>query len=492
MPIIWMGTQLAYETLARREKKYEFEKEAWFPYPDDDQSDNQVDEVFGVKASRIGLTVMEKVGDTAVIKVHGSLTAKYSRWHSWFPGEVTSYEAIRDALQIAAEDEGSKSVLMDIASGGGMVSGLDMVTQVMRRVNAVKPVNGHTDRSAFSAAYWIMAGCRNVSASRMAEVGSIGTLAIVANMADPSNHYEMQYTVFREGEFKALGNPYEKLTEDAKAYIQKNIKEANQFFLEHVSQSRNLMVSESQVWAEGKTFYAREAVQNGLIDRIANLDDLIGSGAAATTTGDNRSYEMNISAEKRAQIAAGADPKVVLTAEELKAYNAEVKAAEEAAEEEEEKGKEDDKEDGEGEEGEGEGKEGEGEEEGDGKTAQASATLVEELKSSMRENGKLEAKLEAMAEKLAKAEARVTELQAESAELMKVAKTAVANLQVATQSPKEEKATAAEVIAQFAGLQAKLAKTFKIGQHSAQAQVDDAAPVQNVTGYRDVTKKPRA
>jgi len=487
-PTLWMGNQASFSTLQAFEKKYQFDDKAKLAYLDDsDDEVERLDPDFLVKHSRIGLYLMEKYGDVAVIKVHGSLTPQFSRWHTWFPGEVTSYAALKDALMIAAESDNVKEVLLDFATGGGAVSGLDTVTQVIDRVKAIKPVNGHTDRSAFSAGYWIMAGCTRTSASRMAETGSIGTLAIIGHMADPANHYDMSFTVFREGEFKALGNPYEKLTEAAKAYIQNNLKQANAFFLEHVSTKRNLRLEDKDKWAEGKTFYAREAVQLGLIDRIANLDDLIGSGAAANKPGDNRSYAMKISQEKRAQIAAGADPKEVLTAEEFVQYEAEIKAAADASAKEEQDAKdaaaaEQAK------------KDAANPATGDpvdepepeaNANANVSVSLSAELKTALRDVGKLEAKMEALTEENAKLKDKYEAAQAESASLLVLAKAAVSNLQVGTQSPKEEKATATEVLAQYNDLQAKLAKMFTVGQNSRETPVSEPGKTAVKThGYR--------
>lgn len=465
-PIIWAGTEASYEVLANYEEKYQFDKSAFLPVIDIDDLDYQIDPTFGQPADRIGLTILEKVGDVAVIKVHGSLTPKFARWHYWFPGEVTSYAAIKDALHICAESKKSgiiDSVLMDFATGGGAVVGLDIVTETMKRVGAVVTINGHTDTNSFSAGYWIMAGCRKVTASRMSELGSIGVLAIISTLANTEENFGRKFHVLREGEFKALGNPYEELTESARAYLQKNLFDTNMFFLEHVSINRNVMLSDKAIWAEGKTFFAQQAVQVGLVDQVLSLDDLIGSGASANNTGDSRSYAMKISAEKLAQIAAGADPKVVLTAEELVQYENDLKAAGGGEQEEEVV--------------EGEEEQPEAEANLQAPVVVASEGVAKELRDALRDNGKLEAKLEAQAETIKTLEAQLTSVKAESNSLLVVAQAAVSNLQVATQSPKESKNSAAEVLAQFNELSGKMAKLFKPGQNSADTPVDDSTVV---------------
>lgn len=462
---LWLGSQLTLDVLKNYEAKYQHDlgASARSRYDYDDERP-ELDPTYLVSSDRIGLTVMEKVRGTNVIKVHGSLTPTFSRWHAWFPGMVTSYEAIRDALAILQE-AGETRVVMDFATGGGAVRGLDNVTAAMARAqeNGLR-IDGHTDSAAFSAGYWIMSACQTLTASRMAEVGSIGTLMVLGTYANTEENMGITFTVLKEGEFKAIGNPYEALSDKDKAYLQKNLRETNQFFLDHVAGKRNLSLSDTDRWAEGQTFYANKAKNLGLIDRIITLDDLLASGASAKTTGDKRSFEMQISAEKLAQIEAGAAPESVLTAEELKHYNdtiaAEAATAEEAAaaaaNAEAEAAAATPKDD------------------NDPATAPvASAGDTDALHKALKENGKLEAKVEDLQAQIEKLQADLTAAKAESSSLLVVAQAAVEKLQNATKSPKEVKATATEVIGQYNDLLAKMATMFKPGQQSTSAPVAD-------------------
>lgn len=473
---IWLGNEASFELLNRYETKYRFDPVAFAPTAFTGDRMPQTEPVFGVSEDRIGLTVLEMVGDTPVIKVHGSLTPTFRAWHAWYPGEVTSYEALKDGIAILME-AGHKRVVMDINSGGGAVRGLNTVTEQMDVAKAGgMAILAHTDSAAFSAAYWIAAGANKLSASKMAEVGSIGTLAVVETYANTEENFGVKFTVFKAGKFKALGNPFEELTQEAKDYLQGNINDTNQFFLDHVSAKRNLSLANTDAWAEGQTFYAAKALKNGLIDSIGKLDDLIIRGAAANTS-DYRRFEMPISPEKLAQIKAGADPKDVLTTAELKMYNdhLQAQADEEAAAN---KG-EGDKQPGDDDEDE---KEPEGEKTPAAPTAETKftvtaeehGTLRKELRQSMKDNGKLEAKLEAQAEKIEALEAQVKGAKEMSDSLLVVAQAAVTNLQRALQKPFEAKATANEVLGQYTELSGLMAKTFKRGQQSEPAPTEDS------------------
>lgn len=458
----WLGTEEALAELDRFEAMYAGKPPEKVAYDEDEDGHPTRDKNFNVYSDRKGLYLLDRVGNMAIVKVHGSLTNTHQWWHAWMAGYVASYEAIADALQIALDEEGIDEILMDFATGGGVVRGLDIMSDAMRRADKRKPVYAHTDSHAFSAGYWMASTARQVTASRMAEVGSIGTLMVLTTYVKAAEKEGIEYHVFRAGEFKALGLPYEDLDDKAKAYLQDNLEKTNKFFLEHVSRNRNLMMSERDRWAEGKTFFAEEALAVGLIDRVTTLADLIGSAASTTTTSDPRRFEMNISAEKLAQIAAGADPKTVLTAEELKHYEASLETPEPEANE-------------------GNGKGGDEPEAGEPEKPAAEAST--DTMALMKEIGRLEAKLEAAEADNATLQQALAGRDAQMASLLTVAQAAVGNLQVALQRPREAKSTAAEVVAQFNELQGDMAKRFKTGQQTTTPTEDNTRPAAN-TSFR--------
>ena len=472
----WLGSEASYQVVQKYLTQFthtEFNKEAFLPSPFDDKP--ELDPVFGVQSDRVGLSLLRKVGDQTVIQVHGSLVPNFSRWHLWFRGESVSYEAIRDALAIC-EEAGVKDVIMHYDSNGGSVRGLSQTSDAMKRYQRFGgKIRAHTDALSASASYWLMCGADQVTASEMAEIGSIGTMAVIRTYVNTEQTMGMKFTVIKAGKFKALGNPFEELTDEAKKVLQRNIDETNQFFLNRVSVSRNLMVSDAGVWAEGQVFYAGKALQVGLIDKVTTMDDLIGSGPAANNPSDTRRFEMQISEEKLAQIQAGAAPKDVLTEAELKLYMAnlaqteteaatpEAQAAAAATEEAAAAGEP---------------------EKTAAAAAQPAATMSDELRKALRENGALETKLETVTAQMEQLKEANETLTKSMDSLLVVAQSAVGNLQRALGKPLESKNSVAEVLAQHNDLQSQMAKVFKTGQQSQATSVEDTTPKSGMTDYR--------
>lgn len=469
---LWLGNEAAFNKFSSFELKYTFDKEAYSNSPYGD-SRNDTDPVFGVDTNRKGLYLLEKVGETPVLKIHGSLVPSYHRYHSWFPGQVTSYEAINDALSILSEG-GYTDIVLDHSSGGGAVMGLSTVTDHIEQLQG-QGVNfrAHTDSASFSASYWIMSSANQVTASKMAQLGSIGVIAVVRTFVDTEKNQGVKFTVLKEGEFKAVGNPYEELSEADKKYLQEDLRETNAFFLNHISAQRGLSLDDYKDWADGKTFFAAKAVKNGLVDRLTTLNDLIGSGASAHTTGDRRKFEMKISAEKLAQIEAGANAADVLTKAELAHFTKQMADLEEAATKEAAAQKELDDAEAERVAKEAADKEAADKSKTDPVVVTGNGFDVSALTSALKENGKLEAQLETLTDRVTKAEAALAEAKAQTDSLVVVAQRAVKGLQTATGSPQVEKNSPAEILAQFNDLQGKLAGIFKTGQQS------DPAPTNN-------------
>lgn len=455
---LWLGSEASYNALSKYLAQYQFDKEAFLPSPFNmDQEETDPD--FGVSADRIGLTLLKKVNGKAVIEVRGSLVATFSRWHAWFPGSSTSYEAIRDALDIAAE-AGVTDVLMNIDSNGGVTRGIGPTVEAMKKfIAAGNNLEAHTDGVMASAAYWLGSAAKKVTASEMAEVGSIGVMAVLRTLVNTEEKMGVKFTVLKSGKNKALGNPFEELTPEIKAKLQKNIDETNAFFLNHVSRERNLMVSEADVWADGNVFYAKEAMRNGLIDQVSEIDTHFEGGSAAANQSDTRRAEMKISPEKLAQIQAGAKPEEVLTQSELVAYKAMLETQDDAADPEAnantetETGKNEPADD------------------PSGTTAQS---FSDELRKALVESGKLEAKLEAKGAEIAALQGKLEGVQADLNGLLVVAQVAISNMQVALNLPKEAKGSVTEVLAQHTELQGRMAKVFGTGgQKSTEANTED-------------------
>lgn len=285
--------------------------------------------------------ITEVVDGVAIITVEGSLLdGKFGMFGRWFG--IVGYGDIQEALVNAVGNGNIQSILLVIKSGGGAVSGVQETADLIRNVDAVKPVSTFTPSTMASAALWLGLAARRVTAGSTAIVGSIGTLTVVASQARALKERGIDAQVVRSGKYKALGHPVDELSEEALAEAQSKIDYLADMFLAYVADRRGIAKGAADTkFGQGRTFVGQQAYGVGLVDEISSYSEAFVK-AKATAGPDNRpkffagvAQTGEISADNPTQ-AKGNDMPHIPTPEELAAMAAagiavESEAATEAA-----------------------------------------------------------------------------------------------------------------------------------------------------------------
>lgn len=238
------------------------------------------------------LSTHEGIG---IIDVSGSLVTNAPAFATMFG--VLGYNVLKDTLVVAAQDPEIKHILLNIDSSGGSANGIDSVSELIKTISSThKPVTAFTDTKAHSAAYWIAAATDSISATRMADVGSIGVISVLTEYTKAMEKDGVTATVLRSGEFKALGSSMEVLTPEAKAVIQGKLDALYTEFTSHISHSRPGLSADTTQWAEGKTFLGKDAIGVGLVDNITTFEKLTTS-LVKKNAAQGKSGRMQLSTE---------------------------------------------------------------------------------------------------------------------------------------------------------------------------------------------------
>lgn len=215
-----------------------------------------------------------KQGDLAIVPIAGSLINGHAGWLSFFG--VSGYADIEGALTEAAMDPDVKSILLDVNSGGGAASGAQPLADYIGQLKAVKPLAAHIDDRGASAAYWAASAADGISISPMGVAGSIGAVMIHTSIARQLQADGVDKTVIRSGEFKMLGNPYEPLSDAAKADMQSQVNDVNAQFEAHVAKMRSVAASDvGPRMGQGRVFLGARAVTAGLVDKVQTREEAI-------------------------------------------------------------------------------------------------------------------------------------------------------------------------------------------------------------------------
>jgi len=253
----WLGDEDSFDTYLDLEKK-SFDVELRTAYTgEDDSPDN---------------ALLSNHQNVSMVTIKGGIVSA-SNWVTKLFG-IPSYPDIREALILAEQDSTTDKILMHIDSPGGSAKGIETVSDLLPKLS--KPVYAYTDGMMASAAYWIGAGAKQIFASKLATVGSIGVITVHQEITKMLANEGIKVTVLRAGQFKALAGPYEKLTPQAQGIIQHRLDAMYNEFVAHVAKSRKTTPDiVHNTMADGREFLASEAHAVGLIDGILSIDDMM-------------------------------------------------------------------------------------------------------------------------------------------------------------------------------------------------------------------------
>ena len=213
----------------------------------------------------LGNTMAATVRDgVAIIPIEGALF-KRAGFFAAMSG-ATDYTTIAQDLTTALEDPSVQAVMLQIDSPGGEVGGLSDLVAMIR--GAGKPVHAHIDGTGASAAYWLAASARRVTASATAVVGSIGA-QMGMTVREPKAGEKSYRFVSSQSPYKNAGPE----TEEGAARLQTLVDDLAQVFIDSVANDRG--VSTEFVLAnfgQGGVMVAEKAKVSGIIDAVTTFE----------------------------------------------------------------------------------------------------------------------------------------------------------------------------------------------------------------------------
>lgn len=260
----------------------------------------------------------------AVIPVHGTLINRFS--YSW--GSVTGYNFIRQQTAMAGADPEVKAIVYDVNSYGGEAAGCFECSNDIKPLANGKPTFAFVDSNAYSGGYAIAAGTDKIILTPSGGVGSIGVVAAHFSFEKFLDDAGVKVTFIFAGKHKVDGNPYEDLSDEVKADIQKSINVSYDAFVAHVVKGRK-MDEKAVRGTEARIFRAEEAKSLGLIDAIATpqsamlalMGELSGSNPQSRSKKED---EMSDAAKTGAESKGAPEDMTAVRNEAIKAERARV------------------------------------------------------------------------------------------------------------------------------------------------------------------------
>tara|TARA_R110002167_G_scaffold188319_1_gene389838 strand:- start:18781 stop:19671 length:891 start_codon:yes stop_codon:yes gene_type:complete len=261
--LFWALSPLADTTLASLPGNLKFEagRTAYSPLPD----------TFAgpvADAERAGLPVQSR-DNIAVISLRGIMLKSYP----WASSYVASSLHVRLAVKAARLDASIDHIVLVADTPGGDVRGMHELGDEINAAATEKNVVVQVEGILASAGYYVAAGATAIYAShRMHSVGSIG---VRTALWDSSKLYEeagIKVIKIDTGEHKSTGMDGVPITEAQVAEVQRVVDQLYAEFLQVIQQGRGISEKDLKPLADGRTWFAHEALGLGLIDAIQPLE----------------------------------------------------------------------------------------------------------------------------------------------------------------------------------------------------------------------------
>ncbi len=231
--------------------------------------------------SNFSETAWEDVPENAVliglIQLRGEISSKRAQDSLTSSADGIDPESVRKALSQTAEMGDIRALTVLVSSPGGEVAPSDSIWRQFELYHMQHniPLIFHTSDLMASGAYYFSTAGDQLYASRYADVGSIGVLAIRFNaQALMRDKLGVDVTVYKTGIYKGMGNPFEPATQAENDLIKQQMDDFNSNFINVVAKGRELTPQSVRELATGRVWSGKDALKLGLVDDVLYRDEL--------------------------------------------------------------------------------------------------------------------------------------------------------------------------------------------------------------------------
>ena len=209
----------------------------------------------------------------AVVSVEGTIQEQTSD-SVWSTAGGYLHTSTMEYLDQLMEDENNKGILLYVDSPGGTVYESEELYDKLMEYKTVtnRPIWCYMAHYAASGGYMAALAADEIFANQNTTTGSIG---VIMSGYDLSGLYEklgIQYFSITSGEYKDSSQ----MTQEQMDIYQSQVDECYQRFVQKVMDGRNMSEEDVRALADGRTYTAQQAKENGLIDEISTWDAMYG------------------------------------------------------------------------------------------------------------------------------------------------------------------------------------------------------------------------
>jgi len=206
---------------------------------------------------------MPRRGRIAIVELFGSVGMAL---------RSDEYVPIFEALR---RNKAIKAVVLDIDSPGGSVSASAYLRMAVSKLAAEKPVIAFVRGTCASGAYLIGCAAQKIVAIPHALIGSIGVLSFWPVASELMERLGVRVEVSKSGRLKDMHAFWRPPTDEEREKSQALVDDFHKDFVRTVAEARGLDPKTAQALATGEVFWAKRALELGLVDELGDQERAI-------------------------------------------------------------------------------------------------------------------------------------------------------------------------------------------------------------------------
>lgn len=208
-------------------------------------------------------------GSKAYVPISGPIFSKPNILTEWFGIGMILDDLVGD-IQSMLKNPEVESILLNIDSPGGTVTGINEAANFIKEASKEKPITAYVGGTGASAAYWLASAADEIILDATARVGSIGVVVAYPNpQSDNKDYIEIVNTA-------SPNKRPDVATKEGKKVITKELDALAEVFINTIAVNRN--VSQEKVvsdFGKGGVLVGQKAVDVGMADKLGSFEGLM-------------------------------------------------------------------------------------------------------------------------------------------------------------------------------------------------------------------------
>jgi protease IV len=211
----------------------------------------------------------------AIVRINGAMVDGDSMTVPLVGTRLSGARTVNRAIQDAAADPIVKAIVLDIDSGGGLVSASESIWRTAQAARARKPIVSRIGGIGASGAYYVAAGTDRIVASPASVTGSIGVYTGHVSFRGLYDKLGVSIHDSKRGENADFYSSTADFTDRQADVLQRQADRLYDLFLERVSDGRSMETERVHELARGQVWTGRQAHEHDLVDELGGMREAI-------------------------------------------------------------------------------------------------------------------------------------------------------------------------------------------------------------------------